>query len=495
MAPAALPAVEQQFLTFRVAGGHYSLPASNVSEVIRLPPVTRVPLGPPGLSGVANLRGAVLPIVSLRALLGGDTNAPPSTARVIVVDRGSLIGLVVDEVTALTQATSAFGSGSAQAPRGIKKSRPAQPRLLDLDALLAPTFESSGRRVRSPRPADDPRRAEAATSVRDELTFVCFAIGGQEFAFPLNRVSEVVALPPEVTIIPRTEDGMLGVASIRGRLLPLLSLAALLGLGTHRNLHARARIVVATVGGAAIGLVVDHMKEILRVPKDRIDPVPAVLTRGAGEAEIQGICRLDHGRRLVSILSTDRLLRNADGQGYESAESQMGDDTLSTNANGSAIEQFVILQLGGEEYGLPIGVVDEIVRVPETLTRLPSAPDFVEGLMNLRGRVVPIIDQRRRFETEQTGSRRRERVVVVTIDQMQAGFVVDAVTEVLRVPIEQLRPAPELAADRSRVIDRIANIEVEGRMILLLDARELLDRAEKDLLKKTRVAAQGRHTS
>jgi purine-binding chemotaxis protein CheW len=78
---------------------------------------------------------------------------------------------------------------------------------------------------------------------------------------------------------------------------------------------------------------------------------------------------------------------------------------------------------------------------------------------------------------------------------MQAGFVVDAVTEVLRVPVDELRPAPEFASDRSRVIDRIANIEVEGRMILLLDARELLDRAEKDLLKKARVAAQGRYAS
>jgi purine-binding chemotaxis protein CheW len=71
---------------------------------------------------------------------------------------------------------------------------------------------------------------------------------------------------------------------------------------------------------------------------------------------------------------------------------------------------------------------------------------------------------------------------MVRIDQMQAGFVVDAVSEVLSIPQNQLRPTPDLAADGSQVIDRIANIEVEGRMILLLDPRELLDRAEKDLL-------------
>jgi purine-binding chemotaxis protein CheW len=75
---------------------------------------------------------------------------------------------------------------------------------------------------------------------------------------------------------------------------------------------------------------------------------------------------------------------------------------------------------------------------------------------------------------------------------MRAGFVVDRVTEVLRVPAHQLRPAPELASDRSKVIDRIANIEVEGRMILLVDPRELLDRAEKDLLAGLRLPETGR---
>jgi purine-binding chemotaxis protein CheW len=153
-----------------------------------------------------------------------------------------------------------------------------------------------------------------------------------------------------------------------------------------------------------------------------------------------------------------------------------------TDMRADGDEQFIVFQLGGEEYGLPIGSVDEVVRVPETLTRLPKAPAFIDGVMNLRGRVVPVIDQRRRFDFEGRGERRRERVVVVTIDHLQAGFVVDGVSEVLRIPASQLRPTPEIGGDRSQVIDRIANIEIEGRMILLLDPRELLDRAEKDLL-------------
>lgn len=157
-------------------------------------------------------------------------------------------------------------------------------------------------------------------------------------------------------------------------------------------------------------------------------------------------------------------------------------DMATSNDPSGADEQFIVFRLAGEEYGLPIASVDEVVRMPETLTRLPKAPDFVEGVMNLRGRVVPVIDQRRRFRFEERGERRSERIVVVRIDHMLAGFVVDSVSEVLRIPRSLLRQTPDLAGGAAQAIDRVANIEVEGRMILLLNPRELLDRTEKDLL-------------
>jgi purine-binding chemotaxis protein CheW len=358
----------------------------------------------------------------------------------------------------------------------------APTRTLDVDALLARDFGSGMRRshLRQSISIIGGEVPEATTA--DEVSLVSFEVASQDFALPLDHVHEVVALPTGIAVVPHTDAVMMGVMTLRGQLLPLVSLRGLLGLRGSAPDGARSRVVVAQVDEGRVGLVTDGMKEILRIPADVIDPVPAVLTRGAAEAEIQGICRLDGGRRLVSVLSAERLFRDgsiAERIAPQTAENiEMGMD----DARQGADEQFIVFQLGGEEYGLPIAAVDEVVRVPETLTRLPKAPAFIDGVMNLRGRVVPVIDQRRRFELKGEGERRRERVVVVTIDQMQAGFVVDGVSEVLRIPASQLRPRPEFGDDRSHVIDRIANIEVEGRMILLLDPRELLDRAEKDLL-------------
>jgi purine-binding chemotaxis protein CheW len=275
---------------------------------------------------------------------------------------------------------------------------------------------------------------------------------------------------------------MLGVMSLRDLLLPLVSLHGLLGLHAGRRDSGISRVVVAQIGQGLVGLVTDGMKEILRISSDMVDPVPTILTRGDAEAQIQGICRLDGGQRLVSILSADHLFRDQELIEQVSPQSEGGQNMSAADGGSNAGEQFIIFQLGGEEYGLPISAVDEVVRVPDALTRLPRAPAFIEGVMNLRGRVLPIIDQRHRFKFEGQGERRQERVIVVAIDHMHAGFIVDGVSEVLKIPQNQLRTTPDLASDGSQVIDRIANIEVEGRMILLLNPRELLDRAEKDLL-------------
>ena len=123
MTETAPPAVAQSFLTVEVGDERFAFPAADVAEVIRPPAVTRVPLGPSSLVGVANLRGAVMPVVSLHALLGGEA-APPETARVVVIDRGAPVGLVIDKVASL-------GAGAGH--DGEEGRAPA--RLIDLDKI------------------------------------------------------------------------------------------------------------------------------------------------------------------------------------------------------------------------------------------------------------------------------------------------------------------------------------------------------------------------
>ena len=104
--------------------------------------------------------------------------------------------------------------------------------------------------------------------------------------------------------------------------------------------------------------------------------------------------------------------------------------------------------------------------------------------MNLRGSVVPIVDLRRRFDlgdTEQAGSRR---ILVLAIGGVIAGFLVDSISEILKVTTDAICPAPELSPEQMRLISRVINLEASGRLILLVDPAQLLDQVEADLLAK-----------
>jgi purine-binding chemotaxis protein CheW len=376
MSEAAPSAVLQSFLTVQVGDERFALPASDIAEVIRPPAVTRVPLGPSSLLGVANLRGAVMPVVSLCSLLGG-MGTPSSNARVVVIDRGAPIGLMIDRVASLGSARNAAPSDAATDDAAQEGSLPA--RLIDLDTLLAKDFGSFARGAQQRHAPSSHQPQEQAVADCDEVAMICFAVAGQDFALPLASVHEVVALPADVAVVPQADSVMLGVINLRRQLLPLVLLRGLLGLRSGGQGTSRSRVVVVPASDGLVGIVIDSAKEILRIPSSAIDSVPAILTRGNAEAQIQGICRLEGGRRLVSVLSTERLFR--DQSLVEQIKPQTDKDRKMSTVDGPSQgdEQFIVFRLGGEEYGLPIESVDEVVRVPDTLTRLPKAPAFIEA--------------------------------------------------------------------------------------------------------------------
>ena len=123
-------------------------------------------------------------------------------------------------------------------------------------------------------------------------------------------------------------------------------------------------------------------------------------------------------------------------------------------AVGDRERQLVIFQLAREIYGLDINWVREIITLQE-ITRVPGAPDFVEGVINLRGHVIPVIDLRKRFGLEASVDPRRTRIVVVDVPPHTLGLVVDAVTEVLRIAESVVEPAGNILAG----IDLIRRLE------------------------------------
>jgi purine-binding chemotaxis protein CheW len=146
----------------------------------------------------------------------------------------------------------------------------------------------------------------------------------------------------------------------------------------------------------------------------------------------------------------------------------MAKDTAGTE------KQVVLFELGGEIYGLDIATVHEIIRM-QPITKVPKAPAYVEGVINLRGKVIPVIDLGKKFGMERVAGDKNNRIVVVNILDTTLGVIVDAVTEVLRIPAGSIEPVSDVVT--SGHLDYMQGIaKLDEKMVILLALDKLLSK-------------------
>jgi purine-binding chemotaxis protein CheW len=483
----------QQFVTFLSGDEVFAADMSPVKEIIRVPQVVRVPLAPAALEGLANLRGKVLPIISLRRLFGFPELEHDDSTRALVIDVGQPLGFVVDRVSSvmgvdaghIEDVGSISTTVNTEVLSGLIKDAGGHAMIMVLDfaKLIQREFSQIAAITKNTSVASSAQaqvQSEEEDS-SDELQLVSFSVEGQEYAIAIEDVQEIVQVPEAVIHVPRSESHVLGVMTLRNRLLPLVRLRRIFGL-PDSDLDEKSRIVVLTLNGVSVGVVVDAVSEVLRVSKSGVDALPALLAREGNLAEVTAICRLDNGKRLVSIMTARNLF---DHSAIKEALNTVNESELETSAEAKDVddnldddEQVVVFRLDKEEFGAPIASVQEIVRVPEELVRVPQAPSFVQGVINLRGTVLPVIDLRLRLGLKQVERTDRQRIMVFLISDVRTGFIVDQVAEVLKIPKSAIESAPQLSSEQSLLLSRMANLEKQKRMVQLLDPPHLMGKKE-----------------
>lgn len=484
-------AEDVRYVSFSVREELYGIPIDAVRQIIRVPRITRVPKSSPFMLGITNMRGTVLPLIDLSLKLGNETPCElGEDARVIVLEQDGIVtGLVVERVS---EVKSVSGSRTDVLPEMLdaevkrkfisgvihtevqKESRMIL--LLDLTTLLEVTEEmrSLASLSNNSRSQHDAEHASNAVPVR---RFISFFIGAQEYAIGINRIREIIRLP-EVVTIPGLPAYVRGIFSLREEVIPLISLRSKFRKGAD-DLNDDVRIVNVEIDGTKIGLLVDRVFEVLSVEETFIEQPPVLFT-GEKQGEIASIARVDGGDRLVMVLEPANLLSAQEVAALKVAagakEKSVGEQHTSAALDE---RQIITFTLETEEYGVAIEAVQEINRYTN-VTRVPKTPDFVEGIINLRGEVIPLIDLRRRFSLEGKVHDEFTRIIIVNIGQVRVGFIVDKVEEVLRIPERSVENVPVMlsSAIDSTFIKGVVNLQEKGRMILLLDVGKMFSNAE-----------------
>jgi purine-binding chemotaxis protein CheW len=153
---------------------------------------------------------------------------------------------------------------------------------------------------------------------------------------------------------------------------------------------------------------------------------------------------------------------------------------IETKRNQEELLQLVSFKIGDEEFGIDILSVQEINRMSQ-ITKVPNTPDFIEGVINLRGRIIPVIDLRVKLGMTRKDHGKNTRIVVVELKGQTIGFIVDEVSEVLRIPKDITEAPPEMVGGVNS--DYITSIgKLEDRLLILLDLEKILSTSEFNIL-------------
>ena len=232
----------QQFVTFYAGGETFAVDMAPVQEIIRVPTVVRVPLVPDTLEGLANLRGKVLPIISLRRVFGFPEQEYNDATRAIVIDLGQPLGFVVDhvasvvgvEINKVQDVTSIGGVVNTEFLAGLLKDvgGVSMTMIVDFARLIAHEFSdiaqasSNTSAMRSLTGQDE----TVDEGFSDELHLVSFSVAEQEYAIDIQDVQEIVQIPDQIIHVPHSDSHVLGVMTLRQRMLPLVSLRRMFAL-------------------------------------------------------------------------------------------------------------------------------------------------------------------------------------------------------------------------------------------------------------------------
>ena len=425
-----------QLVTFKLGQEEFTFPMDRVREILRVARPSEVPGTPKHVLGVLTVRGNILPVIDLRVMLGLNNLESEVVAEAMDLSTRFKAWLTAAHDTVRSAAGKRDASGAEAVRKWIAECNTSSEALMGIlsqmrtanDKLLRSVSQTQSLAGGDPVEAQEQFQQEVDASAKQVIKLL------EKFQ---NSVKE--------------------------------------------NIREDQRLIVVQAHGSLLALLVDKVREVLNMPKRQIDPTPQNLSENRN-VELSGIAKLENGKRLILLLDAYHLIKDqelqklgavqSDSVSNEAQKHQVGNKTASLGE-----QQFVTFLLGDGEYGIPIAKIQEIDRSSK-MTRVPRAADYVDGITNLRGEVVPVINARKRFNLPPKEACERTRVIIMELGGVKTGLLVDSVREVLNLASKDIAAPP---ASLSTTIDRqyisgIGKVDGDKRMIVLLDVEKIIER-------------------
>jgi len=479
--------------TFWLDRSEFTLPVTSVQEVVNYPKsISIVPLSPPFLQGVFNLRGVIIPLVCMRKLLKFTESSDLGSSKVAIIDfEGAKLGLIFDSTGEIlhvqpeqTEGFSYAGTttmgpvcGALKLDQGNRIIQvlypPALFRIENIPQVLGDAQKTS-------------QKSNFSRGARTQV--ISFLAGHSRLALDIQTIHEIIRVPELQNAMVQSEN-TLGQLVLRGEVISVIDFVRLLGFrdGEARNL-TEERIIVLRVEQSFVGLLIDAVENIVSFYPDEVLPIP-LFNKKSSEL-FDGMISRDGSQDLV-LLRAEGVRRNAEIQALARGNSHIhgltNNSKVEAKRKSNVREVCIAFQLE-RAFALPIQQIQEIIQGADQLIQPPGLPAAFKGVLNLRGQAITVVDLRRLYGLAPLQDPTHAKILIIESQGARYGLLVDSVESIVSYYQDQKLTFPKalLREQRDSFHDEVREI-VEVTMgapdskkcLMVLELDRLVERMTK----------------
>ncbi len=427
----------EQALIFKLDGCEYAINNDLLLQIIRIPELTRISYVSKSILGLCSINGQIIPVLDTLKLLVSDESDSnidilDINARILLIKHEELfLAFVVQEVVTSIDVISKdmeFMDNEDSPIIGFMKYQESVVQILSFDRLIQnakmPILQS-----KNIHEVQKQEKVKKNIEYREEEQYLIFNMGDEKFALFIDLLREIIVNRDHITPIANTPDEVLGLITIRNEVLPVIDLRIYFNktpLKSNKN-----RILIVRVGDSIVGVLVDAILDIKELKKSEIEILPEKFR----DFKISGISKQNSD--LISVISKDYLKTlSKNVLAYTQTQDRDSEKELGRRRS-DLFNEVAIFSLGEEEFAIDMQDVNEIIRY-ENFTVIPSVDDYIVGMINLRGEILPVISLKSKLGY-QNSFNDDSKILISTLDGEKLGILVDEVQEIKDVPVELIK--------------------------------------------------------
>jgi len=449
----------ENVLEVRISNEIFGIDADKILHILRIPPITPVVMVDKSIKGIAVILGKIVSVIDVSVLLDfNECDTQNENSRILTVSNDS--SLLVDEVLDMVNINSEnFEESNEDMILGLYRNNGKIVQVLDVEKLIQNIDKLSF----TPKKIESISDSNKIEEKKDNEMIRClfFKLGNEQFCMDISIIQEIIFIP---NITPNTNEDELGMITLRDEILSIIDMKKLFDFKENKITEKSRAIIVKDIG--LLALLIDEIEEVRDIELSMIEEI--------SNEKFEGIFKGEILSSLLSNVYIKNLIQNHNKNDDKHKEIIKRDNDMI---------EVVVFKIDEEEFAFEINNVQEIIKY-EKATFFPQASNFVEGLLNLRGNVIPIISLPKKLGFKEMISE-KTKIIVCNIHDDKIGFIVDDVSDIMFIEDIYLSKVE----NENSMFDEVINLE--ERVIFNIQIEKIFTENELDEVKLTKVKHNG----